>query len=69
MNRSLLKGVLANDSARTAIQSIFGFWLFYFLIVTLRAFALGFEELLPMAGRRAVVTIIGMTISWVDCPR
>ena len=64
MNRSLLKGVLANDSARTAIQSIFGFWLFYFLIVTLRAFALGFEELLPMAGRRAVVTIIGMTISW-----
>lgn len=50
--------------ARTALQSIAGFWLFYFLIVTLRAVALGFDDLLAMAGRRAVVTVIGMMISW-----
>ena len=49
---------------RTALLSIVAFWLFYFLIVTLRAVALGFEDLLAMAGRRAVVTVIGMTISW-----
>ena len=49
----------------TAIKSILVFWLFYFAIVTLRAFALGFEDMLAMAGRRAVVTAIGMSISWV----
>ncbi|MBB4633262.1 sensor histidine kinase [Sphingosinicella soli] len=64
MNRSLLRGALAEDSARTAVQSIFGFWIFYFLVVTLRALALGFDDMIALAGRRSVVTIIGMTISW-----
>jgi hypothetical protein len=54
-----------NSTMATALQSIVAFWLFYFVIVTLRAFALGFEDLLAMAGRRAVVTVIGMAISWV----
>jgi hypothetical protein len=55
----------SNSAMATALQSIVAFWLFYFVIVTLRAFALGFEDLLAMAGRRAVVTVIGMAISWV----
>lgn len=54
-----------NRSMLTAIQSILAFWLFYFVIVTLRAYALQFEDLLAMAGRRAIVTMIGMAISWI----
>lgn len=52
-------------SPTVALYSILGFWLFYMLIVTLRAFVVGFEAQGEMAVRRSVVTIIGIVLTWV----
>jgi two-component sensor histidine kinase len=48
-----------------ALYSILGFWFFYALLVTLRAGIMGFEAQGEMAARRAVVTVIGIVVTWV----
>ncbi|PZU58869.1 MAG: sensor histidine kinase [Sphingobium sp.] len=52
-------------SPTVALYSILGFWLFYILIVTLRAFVMGFDEQGEMAVRRGIVTVIGIVLTWV----
>ena len=49
----------------TVLASIFGFWLFYVVIVTLRSYVMGFPSQGEMATRRVFVTIIGMLITIV----
>jgi two-component system, LytTR family, sensor kinase len=49
--------------AMTVLASIFGFWLFYVIIVTLRSYVMGFPSQGEMATRRVFVTIIGMLIT------
>src|ERR1700760_2242908 len=53
----------APSSATLALLSIIAFWLFYFLINTLRAFVLGSEDQLEMIARRIVVAGISMVIT------
>ncbi|HEX7741622.1 MAG TPA: histidine kinase, partial [Sphingobium sp.] len=48
-----------------ALYSILGFWFFYAVLVTLRASVMGFEAQGAMAVRRAVVTAIGIVVTWV----
>ncbi|WP_150291923.1 sensor histidine kinase [Sphingobium estronivorans] len=48
-----------------ALYSILGFWFFYAVLVTLRASVMGFEAQGAMAARRAVVTVIGIVVTWV----
>jgi two-component system LytT family sensor kinase len=48
-----------------ALYSILGFWFFYGLLVTLRATVMGFPAQGEMAARRAVVTVIGIVVTWV----
>lgn len=48
-----------------ALHSILGFWFFYAVLVTLRASVMGFEAQGAMAARRAVVTVIGIVVTWV----
>jgi two-component sensor histidine kinase len=48
-----------------ALYSILGFWFFYALLVTLRASVMGFEAQGAMASRRAVVTLIGIVVTWI----
>ena len=48
----------------TAIASIIGFWLFYFTIISLRAALMGFDDQLDMLARRAVVTMVGMVLTF-----
>lgn len=52
-------------SPRLALYSIIGFWFFYALLITLRAAVMGFEAQGAMAARRAVVTIIGIIVTWI----
>ncbi|SFS01005.1 sensor histidine kinase [Sphingomonas jatrophae] len=52
-------------TSRTAILSILGFWAFHFVIVTLRAAVLGFDDQLEMLVRRAVVTLVSIGITMV----
>ncbi|MFS0737795.1 histidine kinase [Sphingomonas sp. 1P06PA] len=52
-------------SERAAILSIIGFWSFYFAIVTLRWAVLGYENQLDMLGRRVIVSIASMAITWL----
>ena len=51
-------------SARTALLSILAFWLFYFVIVTVRAALMDFPDQVPMLARRAAVTLIGMLLTY-----
>lgn len=51
--------------ATIALYSILGFWFFYAVLVTLRASVMGFEAQGAMAARRAVVTVIGIVVTWV----
>ncbi|WP_120308478.1 sensor histidine kinase [Sphingomonas oleivorans] len=48
---------------RTALISIVGFWLFYFVIATLRSLVIGFEDQVELLGRRLIVSAgsIGIT--------
>src|SRR3546814_3783685 len=48
-----------------ALYSILGFWFFYAVLVTLRASVMGFEAQGTMSARRAVVTVIGIVVTWV----
>ena len=52
-------------SARAALLSILGFWLFYFLIVTVRGAVMGFDNQLDLLGRRALVTLASIAITVV----
>ncbi|HEY2049933.1 MAG TPA: histidine kinase [Caulobacteraceae bacterium] len=53
----------APPDAVLALLSIIGFWLFYFLINTLRAFVLGEHDQLGMIGSRIPVAAISMVIT------
>jgi two-component sensor histidine kinase len=48
-----------------ALYSILGFWLFYAVLVSLRAAVMGFEAQDALAARRMVVTVIGVVATWV----
>lgn len=48
-----------------ALYSILGFWFFYAVLITLRASIMGFEAQGAMAARRAVVTVIGIVVTWI----
>jgi len=50
---------------RVALLSILGFWLFYFAVVTLRSALIGFDDQLSMLGRRALVTLVSMAVTYV----
>ncbi len=50
-------------SLRLTIQSILAFWLFYFVINTLRNWFIDAPAQFDMLGRRAIVTIFGMGLS------
>ncbi|MEJ7927230.1 histidine kinase [Sphingobium sp. AN641] len=52
-------------SPALALYSILGFWFFYALLVTLRAIVMGFGSQGELATRRAVVTIIGIVVTWI----
>lgn len=52
-------------SPALAFYSILGFWFFYALLISMRALVLGFGAQGEMAGRRAVVTVIGVVVTWV----
>lgn len=45
-------------------MSIIGFWLFYFVIVTLRGMVIGYDDQLAMLGRRLVVSLVGMALTF-----
>src|SRR3546814_299155 len=47
-----------------ALYSILGFWLFYMIVVTLRALVIGWEAQGEMEYRRAIVTGLGIIITW-----
>lgn len=50
-------------SARAALLSIVGFWLFYFTIVTIRSAVLAFDNQLDLLGRRALVSALSVLIT------
>lgn len=52
-------------SPAIALYSILGFWLFYAILVTLRAAVMGFESQGELGVRRAVVTVIGIVVTWI----
>lgn len=52
-------------SPAIALYSILGFWVFYAVWATLRAFAMGIDAEFDMAARRMVVTVIGIIVTWV----
>lgn len=62
--------ILSEDDNRgvspaLAFCSILGFWFFYALLISMRALVLGFGAQGEMAARRAVVTVIGIVVTWV----
>ncbi|MEE9432767.1 MAG: histidine kinase [Sphingorhabdus sp.] len=46
-------------------MTIVGFWLFHALVVSLRAAVMDFPEQGELASRRAIVTMIGITLTWL----
>ena len=52
-------------SPAIALYSISGFWLFYTVLVSLRAAVVGFDSQMEMAARRMVVAVIGIIITWI----
>jgi two-component system, LytTR family, sensor kinase len=50
-------------SSGVILASILGFWLFYVVIVTLRASVLGFEQQGELAYRRVIVTALGILVT------
>ncbi len=52
-------------SPALALYSILGFWFFYALLVTLRATVMGFDGQGELAARRAIVTVIGIVVTWI----
>ena len=49
---------------RIALWSILGFWLFYYVVVTIRAMVIGFENQPDLAVRRIAVAFAGMVICY-----
>lgn len=54
-----------SPSHRLALVTIIGFWSFYYLIVTIRSFMLGFEHQMEMLGLRAIVALAAGTVSYI----
>ncbi len=52
-------------SPAIALYSILGFWLFYAVLITLRAAVMGFDSQYELAARRAIVTVIGIIFTWI----
>lgn len=52
-------------SPAVALYSILGFWLFYTILVSLRAAVIGFDAQVELAARRMVVAVIGIIVTWV----
>jgi two-component system, LytTR family, sensor kinase len=50
---------------RFAFLTIVGFWIFLFVISTLRSAVLEFPDQFQLTGRRAVVTVIGIILTWL----
>lgn len=50
---------------KLALLTIIGFWIFLWLITTLRSAVLEFPDQFELAGRRIVVTIIGIMLTWL----
>ena len=55
----------AGVSPRVVLYSILGFWLFYFVLATIRALVLGFDDQLDLVWRRVFVVAAGMAITGV----
>ncbi len=63
-----LFGVTAREplvGQKTALLTIVGFWLFYIIIISLRAAVLEFPEQMELATRRGIVAITGVFITWL----
>ncbi|MFZ2998269.1 sensor histidine kinase [Sphingobium sp.] len=52
-------------SPAIALYSILAFWLFYAILVTARAALMGFGSPLELGARRAIVTVIGIVVTWI----
>ncbi|MFC4292987.1 sensor histidine kinase [Sphingorhabdus arenilitoris] len=52
-------------SPKIAFLTIIGFWIFHALIVSLRASVMDFPAQDELAGRRVVVTIAGIALTWL----
>ncbi|WP_313333587.1 histidine kinase [Sphingobium yanoikuyae] len=52
-------------SPTAALYSIIGFWFFYAILISVRALVVGFDYQGEMAARRAVVTLIGIIVTWI----
>jgi two-component system, LytTR family, sensor kinase len=50
---------------RMAFLTIIGFWIFLFVISTLRSAVLEFPDQFQLTGRRFVVTMIGIILTWL----
>ncbi len=50
--------------AQMALLSIFGFWAFYAIIVTLRSAVMDFPSQGEIAGRRMIVVAMGIGVTW-----
>ena len=48
-----------------ALYSILGFWLFYAILTSFRAMAMGFDSQFELAARRGIVTVIGIIVTWI----
>ena len=55
----------AHLDARMVVMMILGFWLFYFVIVTLRTWVMDFPSQGELAYRRGIVTLAGVVITTV----
>ena len=51
--------------ARLALFSILGFWLFYAIIVTLRAAVMDFPSQMEIASRRGIIIALGIGVTWM----
>ena len=52
-------------SHQMAFLTIIGFWIFHALVVSLRATIMEFPEQGELATRRIVVTLVGMSLTWL----
>ena len=52
-------------SHQMAFLTIIGFWIFHALVVSLRATIMDFPEQGELATRRIVVTLVGMSLTWL----
>jgi signal transduction histidine kinase len=50
---------------RLAVLTIIGFWIFHFIVVSLRSALLNFPSVTELAQRRLFVTLIGIFLTWL----